>query len=111
MAADTPVPMALIVTNPMLSGRSLKAMVLSRSADGTWAHDPDLDADVAINDGQTTIIPLPPGVRLVLREATDPPLAAVMAENPAVTGKPAAKPAAKPADAPAAGEAAAPAAA
>lgn len=88
MASDTPVPMALIVTNPMLSGRSLKAMVISRQPDGTWAHDPDLDADVSINDGQTTIIHIPPSARLVLREATDPPLEAVMADHPDVTGKP-----------------------
>jgi hypothetical protein len=82
--------MSLIITNPMLSGRSLKAMVISRKPDGTFTHEPSTDADVAIGDGQTTIIHIPLGARLVLREAADPPLVAPMTVNPAVTGKPAA---------------------
>ncbi len=86
MAADTPVPMSLIITNPSLSGRSLRAMVISRKPDGTFAHDPEVDHDIAIGDGQTTIVSLPLGARLVLREATDPPMAATMAGHPAVMG-------------------------
>lgn len=90
--ADTPVPMVIILTNPALSGRALKAMVISRSADGSFAHNPDIDADVSIGDGQTTAIQLPLGARLVLREATDPPMPAAMAVHPAVTGLPPAAP-------------------
>ena len=89
----------LIVTNPNLSGRSLKAMILARAPDGVFGVDPAYP-DVALGDGQTTIIHIPLGARLVISEAHEPAMAPVMAAHPAVTGRPAPMPAAAVAHAP-----------
>lgn len=84
--ADLPT-LTLIVINPDLSGRALKAMVLARAPDGTFSTHPDFP-DVALGDGQTTMIRIPLGARIVISEASEPPMAATMAGHPAVTGQP-----------------------
>jgi hypothetical protein len=80
--------MSLIVTNPNLSGRALKAMFLIRDEKGDFAVHED-HPDIMIGDGQTTIVHIPLGARLVISEATEPALAPVMAAHPVVTGRPA----------------------
>lgn len=75
MAVETPVPLSVVIINPNLSHRSLKAMVISRDDEGNFAHHEEHDADVMIQDGMTTIVALPPGSRIVIREENDPPMA------------------------------------
>lgn len=80
-------PMRLIVTNPSNSGRAVTAAMMLRKEDGTFeAAEGD---GISLGDGLTTVIEIPFGGRLVLRETKEPPLPAVMATHPVVTGAPA----------------------
>lgn len=74
----------VIITNPARSGHALKGLVLSNH-DGVLHHAAG-DEDASLPDGATTIVHIPPGGRLVIRDGSDPDLAAEMAANPDVIG-------------------------
>ena len=84
--ADVLPDLTLIVTNPDLSGRSLKIMTLLRLPNGTFGVD-EAYPDVTIGDGLTTLVRIPLGARMVISEAHEPPMSKEMAVHPAVTGE------------------------
>lgn len=86
--ADIPETLELIVTNPNLSGRAMKAMILVRADDGSFGVQDDYPA-ISLGDGQTTIVHVPLGGRVVFCEQSEPALPAVIANHPDVTGRPA----------------------
>ena len=85
MADEVPM-MKLIITNPSMSGRSMVAVPLVCDEEGNFAPMTP-EVDIVLADGLTTIVEIPVGGRLIIREAHEPAMSHAMAVHPKVTDK------------------------